>query len=85
MQRILEVVKPHYSGILIGNGGMSPPDAEKLVHEGQLDIVAFGRPFLANPDLPARIRQGGPYNEPRSVGWYGGDAEGYTDYPVLQA
>jgi NADPH2 dehydrogenase/N-ethylmaleimide reductase len=48
-------------------------------------MVAFGRPFLANPDVPARIRQGGPYNEPRPVGWSGGSAEGYTDYPALQA
>lgn len=85
MQRILEVVRPHFTGILVGNGGMTPSVAEKLVQEGQLDIVAFGRPFLANPDLPARIRQGGPYNEPRSVGWYGGDSEGYIDYPALQA
>ena len=85
MQRILEVVKPHFTGVLAGNGGMTPSVAEKLVQEGQLDLVAFGRPFLANPDLPARIRQGGPYNQPRSVGWYGGDAEGYTDYPALKA
>ncbi len=85
MQRILEVVRPRYTGVLIGNGGMSPLDAEKLVWDGSLDMVAFGRPFLANPDLPARISQGGPYNEPRPVGWYGGNAEGYTDYPALQA
>ncbi len=84
MAKILAVVKPHYSGILIGNGGMSPAEGEKLVSEGGVDIVAFGRPFLANPDLPARIQQGGPYNEPRFVGWYGGDAEGYTDYPALK-
>jgi N-ethylmaleimide reductase len=85
MTRILAVVKPRYSGTLIGNGGLNPSDAEKLVGDGCVDIVAFGRPFLANPDLPARIQQGGPYNEPRSVGWYGGNAEGYTDYPALQA
>lgn len=85
MQRILEVVRPRYTGVLIGNGGMSPPEAEQLVWDGSLDMVAFGRPFLANPDLPARIGQGGPYNEPRPVGWYGGSTEGYTDYPALQA
>ena len=48
-------------------------------------MVAFGRPFLANPDLPERIRIGGPYNEARSVGWYGGSEEGYTDYPSLKS
>jgi NADPH2 dehydrogenase/N-ethylmaleimide reductase len=52
---------------------------------GSVDVIAFGRPFLANPDLPARIRGGGPFNEPRSIGWYGGSAEGYTDYPSLQS
>lgn len=46
-------------------------------------MVAFGRPFLANPDLPARILAGGPYNEPHPFGWYGGDERGYTDYPTL--
>jgi N-ethylmaleimide reductase len=85
MQRILKIVKPHYKGVLMGNGGMNPPDGEKLVADGSLDMVAFGRPFLANPDLPARVKQGGPYNEPRYVGWYGGSAEGYTDYPMLQS
>ena len=69
MPKILDVVRPRFRGVLIGNGGITPDAARELVATGALDIVAFGRPFLANPDLPARIRQGGPYNEPRSIGW----------------
>ncbi|MCY1248244.1 N-ethylmaleimide reductase [compost metagenome] len=83
MPKILEVVRPRFRGTLIGNGGITPDAARDLVATGALDIVAFGRAFLANPDLPARIRQGGPYNAPKNIGWYGGTAEGYTDYPTL--
>jgi NADPH2 dehydrogenase/N-ethylmaleimide reductase len=83
MEKILAIVKPHFHGCLIGNGGIEPDAAEQMVQDGRLDMVAFGRTFLANPDLPARIAQGGPYNEARYVGWYGGTAEGYTDYPNL--
>jgi N-ethylmaleimide reductase len=85
MPRFLAAVKPHFSGALIANGGIRPPAAQELVAGGSVDVIAFGRPFLANPDLPARIRGGGPFNEPRSIGWYGGSAEGYTDYPSLQS
>ena len=83
MPEILKTVRPHYTGCLMGNGGIDPVDAQKMVEEGALDMVAFGRPFLSNPDLPARIKNGGPYNEARYVGWYGGSEEGYTDYPTL--
>jgi N-ethylmaleimide reductase len=47
------------------------------------DAVAFAQLWLANPDLPARIRAGGPYNEADRATFYGGDHRGYTDYPVL--
>jgi NADPH2 dehydrogenase/N-ethylmaleimide reductase len=81
---LLRMVKPHYRGPLIVNAGITPEQAAKLVGEGQADAVAFGRMFLANPDLPARIRENGPYNELRSVGLYGGDDTGYIDYPALR-
>jgi len=83
MPRILEIVKPRYHGILMGNGGIEPEAAKQLVADGALDMVAFGRAFIANPDLPARIAAGGPFNAARMVGWYGGSEEGYTDYPSL--
>ncbi len=49
------------------------------------DLVAFGRPFIANPDLPRRLREGTPLNEPDRATFYGGGEKGYTDYPALAA
>ncbi|MFJ1703865.1 alkene reductase [Kitasatospora sp. NPDC088346] len=59
------------------------PDALALVEEGTADVVAFGALFLANPDLPARLAAGGPFNSPDPATFYGGDHRGYTDYPTL--
>jgi NADPH2 dehydrogenase/N-ethylmaleimide reductase len=82
--RMLALFRPH-AGPLIVNGGLTPERAAAIVADGEAEAVAFGRPFLANPDLPARIRAGGPYNSPRSIGVYGGGEAGYTDYPALDA
>lgn len=84
MPRLIAAVKPHFKGLLIGNGGITPDAAKKLVADGTLDMIAFGRQFLMNPDLPKRIAVGGPFNDPNPVGWYGGGGEGYIDYPSLQ-
>lgn len=83
MPELLQMIRPNYGGVLIGNGGITPSAAADHIESGRLDLIAFGRLFLANPDLPERIQRGGPYNEPRAVGWYGGTEEGYTDYPRL--
>ncbi|MGW0839805.1 alkene reductase [Streptomyces sp. NPDC002787] len=75
-----------FSGTLILNpatDGPTGPDALTLVEDGTADLVAFGQLFLANPDLPARLKAGGPYNEADPATFYGGDAKGYTDYPAL--
>ncbi|MFF8729393.1 alkene reductase [Streptomyces sp. NPDC015171] len=61
------------------------PDALKLVEDGTADMVAYGALFLANPDLPARLAAGGPFNTPDQSTFYGGDHRGYTDYPTLIA
>jgi N-ethylmaleimide reductase len=53
-----------------------------LVDAGLADLIAFGRPFIANPDLPQRIFNGWPLNPLRAEGMYGGNAVGYIDYPV---
>ncbi|MCQ6252624.1 alkene reductase [Streptomyces malaysiensis] len=59
------------------------PGELKLVEDGTADLIAFGALFLANPDLPARLATGGPYNTPDPTAFYGGDHRGYTDYPTL--
>jgi N-ethylmaleimide reductase len=64
------------------NNGYDLPLAEQALSQGA-DLVAFGRPFMANPDLGARLRQGGPFNTPDRKTFYGGGDTGYTDYPCL--
>jgi N-ethylmaleimide reductase len=51
---------------------------------GGADLIAFGKSYIANPDLVARLRRGGPFNTPDKMTFYGGGAKGYTDYPALQ-
>ncbi|MDD2545795.1 MAG: alkene reductase [Burkholderiaceae bacterium] len=69
-------------GAWMVNNGYDLPLAEQAVADGA-DLVAFGRPFIANPDLVARLRRGGPFNEPDRATFYGGKEKGYTDYPTL--
>ncbi|CAB1276252.1 alkene reductase [Candidatus Nitrosacidococcus tergens] len=83
MPQLIEMIKPNYQGVLIGNGGITPETATNYITRGTFDLISFGRLFIANPDLPERIKQGGIYNELRSVGWWGGNEEGYIDYPSL--
>ena len=77
-----------WPGTLMGNAGFTEEfdvaGADAMVADGRLDLVAFGRRFLANPDLPARLEQDAELNEPVSDTFYGGGAEGYTDYPTLR-
>jgi 2,4-dienoyl-CoA reductase-like NADH-dependent reductase (Old Yellow Enzyme family) len=83
LQNILPFIGPHFDRTIIANAGITPDLAEALVGAGDVDAVAFGRMFIANPDLPERIRQKGPYTELRPIGLYGGDQTGYVDYPSL--
>ena len=69
-------------GAWMVNNGYDQALAESAVKHGD-DLVAFGRLYIANPDLVARLRQGGPFNQGNQKTWYGGGAEGYTDYPTL--
>lgn len=70
-----------YHGTLIGAGGFTPATARAAVAEGHYDLIAFGRWFISNPDLPARIRAGTPLTVYERRTFYGSGAEGYTDYP----
>jgi 2,4-dienoyl-CoA reductase-like NADH-dependent reductase (Old Yellow Enzyme family) len=81
--RMLELVKPLFDGRIIANGGIEPAQANELISQGAVDAVSFGRLWMANPDLPERIRRGGPYAKPVLRRSYGGGPDGYNDYPTL--
>jgi N-ethylmaleimide reductase len=70
-------------GAWMVNNGYDKPLAEKVLREGAADLVAFGKLYIANPDLVERLREDAPLNEPDRKTFYGGDARGYTDYPAL--
>ena len=74
-----------WNGIYMTNFGYDKSRANAELAAGEVDLVAFGVPYLANPDLPERLRQDAPLNEPDPASFYGGDARGYTDYPFLGA
>ncbi len=69
-------------GAWMVNNGYDLPLAEQSLREGA-DLIAFGRPFIANPDLGARLKQGGPFNTLDRATLYGGGDAGYLDYPTL--
>ena len=71
-----------FPGVLVGAGNYDLAKATRLLDAGLIDAAAFGRTFLANPDLPARLESGLALNEPDPATFYGGGAEGYTDYPA---
>ena len=75
-------LRPLFGGAVIAAGGFNPASAEAILTKGDADLVAFGRHFLANPDLPERLRRNLPLNPyDRSTFYYGG-AKGYIDYPT---
>ena len=78
-----EKVRAVFPGVIIGAGGYTQEKAEDLISKGLIDAVAFGRDYIANPDLVARLQQHALLNPLRPEGSYGGGAEGYTDYPTL--
>jgi N-ethylmaleimide reductase len=82
--RLAPDLRRRFPGPLIINGGFTLEDAAAALERNEADLVAFGVPFLANPDLPARLRQGAALNTPIRATFYGGDARGYTDYPTLE-
>jgi N-ethylmaleimide reductase len=77
-------IRQHFKGVLLAAGGFTPASAETAVTAGDADLIAFGRDFIANPDLPARIRDGLPLNRYDRDTFYGGTDVGYTDYPFRQ-
>ena len=74
-----------FHGPLIGNGGYTPATAEAAIREGSADLIAFGRPYISNPDLVERIAQGWPLapDAPMDV-WYMPNPRGYADFPIYR-
>ncbi|SFW22584.1 alkene reductase [Pseudomonas sp. NFACC04-2] len=79
---IIGQLRAAWDGVLMIAGGYDPETAEQALIDGRADIIAFGRAFLANPDLPRRIRDGLPLNAPDPSTFFGGDQRGYVDYPT---
>ncbi|QDU61094.1 N-ethylmaleimide reductase [Planctomycetes bacterium Pan216] len=74
-----------FKGPLMGNCGYTMESANAAIKEGQADLIAFGRPFISNPDLVERFRNGWPLApEAEMSAWYSFDAEGYVDFPAYQ-
>ena len=82
---VMTPIRLIYRGTIVGNMGYGAEEAEAAISSGKLDAVAFGVPFLANPDLPARFAKNAPLNAPDPTTFYSAGAEGYTDYPYLAA
>jgi N-ethylmaleimide reductase len=81
--RMVDLIRQKFKGTLIVAGGFDLDSAERWLREGRADLIAFGRKFIANPDLPERLRVRAPLNTDDPTTYYGGGEKGYTDYPSL--
>ncbi|QNN53598.1 alkene reductase [Nocardioides mesophilus] len=88
-QDLVQRLRKDFGGVMIANDGFAEittrEKAQDVLDDDLADAVAVGRLFLANPDLPRRWQTGAALNEPDPATFYGGGAEGYTDYPFLDA
>jgi N-ethylmaleimide reductase len=82
--RVTPILRDKFSGTIIVNGGYDAQSGHAAIARGEADLVAFGVPFLANPDLPARYRENAPLNLPDRATFYAGEEKGYIDYPALK-
>ena len=78
-------LRKRFKGAYIANNGYDFELATKVLAANEADLIAFGKPYIANPDLVERLKKGAPLNEPDRATFYGGGAKGYTDYPTLDA
>lgn len=82
---LLAALRPHVKGPLVEAGNFTAATAEARLREGAAEAIAFGRPFIGNPDLVRRLREGAPLAEARPELFYTPGPEGYVDYPPLAA
>ncbi len=80
---VLTPIRKNFTGVLVSNMGYTPDEASEAIASCKIDAVAFGTSFLANPDLPPRIRLAAPLNQPNPATFYSSGPEGYTDYPSI--
>lgn len=80
----LAKLRAAFSGAYMANNAYDRESAINAVESGEVDLVAFGKLFIANPDLVERLERNAPLNEPDPSTFYGGDERGYTDYPTLE-
>src|SRR5258705_12494924 len=78
-------LRKRFKGAYVANNGYDFELATKVLAANEADLIAFGKPFIANPDLVERLKRGAPLNVPDKATFYGGGAKGYTDYPTLEA
>ena len=78
-------LRRRFKGAYIANNGYDFQLATKVLAANEADLIAFGKLYIANPDLVERLKKGAPLNEPDKATFYGGGAKGYTDYPTLDA
>jgi 2,4-dienoyl-CoA reductase-like NADH-dependent reductase (Old Yellow Enzyme family) len=83
--RIGPQLKAAFGGVYFANEGFTQASAEQALAAGEADAVAFGKLFIANPDLPQRFAAGAPLNEPQADKFYAPGPAGYTDYPFAEA
>jgi N-ethylmaleimide reductase len=83
--RATPILREKFSGALIANGAYDLDTGNAVIARGEADLVAFGTPFLANPDLPARFRRRADLNKPDQATFYAGEEKGYVDYPAMAA
>jgi N-ethylmaleimide reductase len=76
-------LRPFWKGNIVSAGGFTLQSGTQALAEGWADAIAFGVPFIANPDLPDRLRKGATLNQADETSFYGGTEKGYTDYPFL--
>lgn len=77
-------LKSIFEGTVITAQGYDFQSGNQVIESGDADLVAFGKLFIANPDLPARFAKDAPLNPPVVPAFYGGDEHGYIDYPTLE-